>query len=159
MAQWLGAYPAPAGEVVNLIDPPDQRQGNTALHATCLTLVTISVAIRFYTRIYITKAVVGIEDCMFIPDNEYRPTHAVDRPLPILLRQWTISYTNHTNADAQKTQCLTVTFSAFMLKGSSVLSLKSIFITDSHEPPAYSFGIGRHIWNEPAQWLVPALKV
>ena len=62
-SQWLGALPPPPGVEPNFINPSDQYAGNIALHATCLTLVTLLVAMRLYTRIRITKANLGVEDC------------------------------------------------------------------------------------------------
>lgn len=62
-SQWAGALPPPPGIEPNFIDPPSQRERNIALHTVLLTLVTIFIVMRVYTRAYITKAGFGIEDC------------------------------------------------------------------------------------------------
>lgn len=58
-----GLIPPPPGVEPNLIDPPSQTPNNIALHTICLTFVTLFVIIRLYTRIYITKAKLWIDDC------------------------------------------------------------------------------------------------
>lgn len=59
---WLGSIPPPIGIDPNFVDPPSQLHGNIALHTVCLTLVTASVAIRLYTRLFITKVPLGVDD-------------------------------------------------------------------------------------------------
>ena len=65
-SQWIGALPPPPGIEPNFIDPPSQQNGNIALHTVLLSLATIFVSIRIYTRIWITKLDLGVEDCQFI---------------------------------------------------------------------------------------------
>jgi hypothetical protein len=60
---WVSAIPPPPGVKPNIVDPKGQLDANTALHTICLTLVTSVVAIRLYTRIAITKASLGLDDC------------------------------------------------------------------------------------------------
>lgn len=62
-SQWGGSIPPPPGVEVNLVDPPSQLPNNIALHTVCLTLATTLVAIRVYTRLGITKARLGLDDC------------------------------------------------------------------------------------------------
>jgi hypothetical protein len=59
---WLGAIPPPLGVEPNIVNPPSQLQGNIALHTVCLTLATVAVAVRLYTRTFITKASPGLDD-------------------------------------------------------------------------------------------------
>jgi hypothetical protein len=54
---------APPGTIANFINPPDQMTGVTILHATCLTVVTLSLALRLYTRKFIVRKL-AIDDCM-----------------------------------------------------------------------------------------------
>lgn len=60
---WLGAIPAPNGTKPNFENPPSQLAGNIALHTVCLSLATLSVTVRLYTRAAITKTKLGIDDC------------------------------------------------------------------------------------------------
>ncbi|KAK4212944.1 putative integral membrane protein Pth11-like [Rhypophila decipiens] len=57
-----GLIPPPPGVTANFVDPPSQLQSNIALHTICLTLVTIAVGMRFYTRLFITKSGLGLDD-------------------------------------------------------------------------------------------------
>ncbi|KAI1183793.1 hypothetical protein F5B17DRAFT_414847, partial [Nemania serpens] len=103
-SQWVGALPPPPGIEPNFVDPPSQRDRNIALHTVTLSLITIFVSIRIYTRIWITKLNLGIEDYLCIA-----------------------SY------------FLSVLFSGLVIEG-------------------YKSGLGRHIWDTPAEWLPRALK-
>ncbi|KAI0548666.1 hypothetical protein F4679DRAFT_573986 [Xylaria curta] len=103
-SQWVGALPPPPGVEPNFIDPPSQRERNIALHTVLLSLITIFVSIRIYTRIWITKNKLGVEDYLCLT-----------------------SYT------------LSILFSGLTVK-------------------AYTYGIGRHIWDTPIRWLPQALK-
>ncbi|KAK2849620.1 hypothetical protein FQN49_005575 [Arthroderma sp. PD_2] len=60
--QWLGAIPPPPGVTPNIIDPPSQMNGNIALHTVCLTLATSAVAMRIYTRTFVTRTKMGVDD-------------------------------------------------------------------------------------------------
>ncbi|KAI1798756.1 hypothetical protein F4811DRAFT_566168 [Daldinia bambusicola] len=85
---WFGAMPPPPGVEPNLVDPPSQMKQNIALHTVCLTLATLSVGVRLYTRMRLAGGKLGIEDYQ-----------------------------------------------------------------------SYSKGIGRHIWDTPATWIIDALKL
>ncbi|KAI1498013.1 hypothetical protein F5X99DRAFT_394875 [Biscogniauxia marginata] len=65
-SQWTGAAPPPPGVEPNFVDPISHDRGNIALHTVCIILVTLSVAMRLYTRIYITKIKVDIDDYLCI---------------------------------------------------------------------------------------------
>jgi hypothetical protein len=72
---WLGVIPPPPGVEANIVNPTTQIHSNIALHTICLGLATTSVAIRFYTRIFITKASVGVDDCKELSiGSSSRPT-------------------------------------------------------------------------------------
>ncbi|KAF2735644.1 hypothetical protein EJ04DRAFT_599748 [Polyplosphaeria fusca] len=58
----IPAMPPPPGMHSNFVDPPDQLNQNIAFHTVCLTVVTLSVAVRLYTRMRITKASLGMDD-------------------------------------------------------------------------------------------------
>lgn len=62
---WLGAIPPPLGVEPNFTNPTSQRDANIALHTVCLTLATASVALRLYTRVFITKTSLGVDDGKF----------------------------------------------------------------------------------------------
>lgn len=62
-SQLGGSMSPPAGVEPNLVDPPSQLSNNIALHTICLTLITVLVAIRLYTRIAINKMKLGLDDC------------------------------------------------------------------------------------------------
>lgn len=57
-----GVIPPPPGVTPNFIDPPGQLGSNIALHAVCLTLVTIAVGMRLYTRLFVTRSGLGLDD-------------------------------------------------------------------------------------------------
>jgi hypothetical protein len=67
-SQWAGdgAIPPPPGIEPNLVDPPSQLNSNIALHAVCLSVVTILLAVRLYTRISLVRANLGLDDCKAI---------------------------------------------------------------------------------------------
>lgn len=52
----------PPGIVPNYVDPPDHIRQTIILHTLCLTLVTLAVAMRTWTRLTITKGF-GLDDC------------------------------------------------------------------------------------------------
>ncbi len=54
----------PPGVLPNFSDPQSQSVANLACNITCLTVATICVAIRMYTRFVITRSH-GWEDCEF----------------------------------------------------------------------------------------------
>lgn len=64
-SQWLGSIPPPPGVEPNFIDPYDHMTENIALHTVLLTLTTLAVGMRLYTRLRITKAKLGVDDCKF----------------------------------------------------------------------------------------------
>lgn len=59
--------PPPSGVESNLIDPLSQMKQNIALHTVCLTLATLSVGVRVYTRMRLAGGKLGIEDCQCSP--------------------------------------------------------------------------------------------
>ncbi|KAF4627474.1 hypothetical protein G7Y89_g10675 [Cudoniella acicularis] len=59
------AAKAPPGQVNNLINPYSQQPGLVAAAAVCLTLTTIFVAIRTFTKVYVLRAT-QIEDYALI---------------------------------------------------------------------------------------------
>ncbi|KAL7807759.1 GPCR, PTH11-type [Trichoderma aethiopicum] len=62
-SQWLvGGMPPPPGVEPNFIDPYDHMSENIALHSTLLTITTLAVGMRLYTRAIITKAKLGVDD-------------------------------------------------------------------------------------------------
>ncbi|KUI72461.1 hypothetical protein VM1G_07521 [Cytospora mali] len=103
-SQWVGSMPPPPGVEPNLVDPPSRLSNNIALHTVCLTLTSLLLATRLYTRIAINKTGLGLDDYFCVTS-------------------WGLS----------------IAFSALMIK-------------------SYTYGVGRHIWDEPASWLVDALK-
>ncbi|EPE31836.1 hypothetical protein GLAREA_11918 [Glarea lozoyensis ATCC 20868] len=56
---------APPGTVSNYINPPDQMTGVIILHTTCLTIVTLSLTLRLYTRKFIVRKL-AIDDYLCI---------------------------------------------------------------------------------------------
>lgn len=58
----VGVFPHPNGVVPNFVNPPDQRELQIAVHSISLTLMTIFVALRFYTRHFITRRLAS-DDC------------------------------------------------------------------------------------------------
>lgn len=63
-SQWSqGTVPAPPGVVPNLIDPPDQLDKNIAVHSVFLTLSTLALIMRSYTRLFVNRLAFGIDDC------------------------------------------------------------------------------------------------
>lgn len=58
----VGVEPAPPGQVANFVNPPTLLNSNIALHTVMLFAVTLCVAIRLYTRRFITHQL-GLEDC------------------------------------------------------------------------------------------------
>ncbi|KAF2466569.1 uncharacterized protein BDR25DRAFT_336433 [Lindgomyces ingoldianus] len=61
-SQLGGALPPPPGVGPNFIDPPSQQRDNLIQHATCLTLISLFLAMRIYTRLYILRAKLGADD-------------------------------------------------------------------------------------------------
>ncbi|KAL6836946.1 GPCR, PTH11-type [Trichoderma camerunense] len=61
-SQWLGSIPPPPGVEPNFINPYDHMTENIALHTVLLTLTTLAVGMRLYTRLRITKAKLGVDD-------------------------------------------------------------------------------------------------
>lgn len=65
LKQLIGELPGmepPLGEVPNLINPPTMENINLLCQVSCLTLSTVCVLIRMYTKIYIIRSH-GWEDC------------------------------------------------------------------------------------------------
>ncbi|KAL3431445.1 hypothetical protein BDV09DRAFT_198742 [Aspergillus tetrazonus] len=63
-SQWFtgGALPPPPGVEPNFENPPSQLHGNIALHASFLSVATIVVAMRLFTRLRILRMKLGIDD-------------------------------------------------------------------------------------------------
>ncbi|KAI1875018.1 hypothetical protein JX265_003703 [Neoarthrinium moseri] len=63
-SQWSqGVVPPPEGVTPNLVNPPNQLEKNIAIHAVFLTLSTLSVVMRLYTRIHVSRVKLGADDC------------------------------------------------------------------------------------------------
>ncbi|TVY85580.1 hypothetical protein LSUE1_G000084 [Lachnellula suecica] len=60
-----GAYPIPPGVVANFINPPSLLHGHIALHTVFLTLDTIFLGIRLYTRKVIHRRL-GLDDYVIV---------------------------------------------------------------------------------------------
>ncbi|KAI0879953.1 uncharacterized protein GGS22DRAFT_101847 [Annulohypoxylon maeteangense] len=104
-SQWSqGVVPPPAGVEPNFINPENQMAGNIVIHTIFLTLSTLSVIMRIYTRLYVSRVTLGVDDYLCL-----------------------LAY------------AATATYSGLLLT-------------------CFHWGIGRHIWDEPAIWLIPALK-
>ncbi|KAI0451111.1 hypothetical protein F5B21DRAFT_488212 [Xylaria acuta] len=104
-SQWSqGVIQPPEGVTPNFVDPPNQIEQSIPVHVVFLTLTTLCVAMRLYTRVHVSRVGLGIDDYLCI-----------------------FSY------------AATVTWTAVLFE-------------------AFRWGIGRHIWDEPAVWLVSALK-
>ncbi|KAI1079137.1 hypothetical protein F5B20DRAFT_545089 [Whalleya microplaca] len=104
-SQWSqGVVPPPEGITPNFVDPVDQMEKNITIHSIFLTLSTLSVIMRIYTRLYVSRVKLGTDDylCLFA-------------------------------------LCATAAYSGLLLE-------------------CFRWGIGRHIWDEPVIWLIPALK-
>ena len=65
MSKMQGLVPPPPGEVANFVDPPTEQANNIALHVVMLFFVTVCVAIRVYTRAFITRKV-ELDDCEWL---------------------------------------------------------------------------------------------
>ncbi|KAI2465600.1 hypothetical protein F4781DRAFT_408617 [Annulohypoxylon bovei var. microspora] len=104
-SQWSqGVVPPPPGVTVNFVNPENQMAGNIAIHTVFLTLSTLSVIMRIYTRLRVSRVTLGVDDYLCL-----------------------LAY------------AATATYSGLLLT-------------------CFHWGIGRHIWDEPAIWLIPALK-
>lgn len=65
-SQWLtGSMPPPAGETVNLVNPPNQLDANVTVHTIFLTASTLAILMRLYTRLRINQSHLGTDDCVF----------------------------------------------------------------------------------------------
>lgn len=58
----VGVIPPPPGLEANFVNPPSQMTGNIILHSVCLSLVTLTVAVRLYTRKHINRGL-SVDDC------------------------------------------------------------------------------------------------
>lgn len=58
----IGVMPPPPGQKATFENPPSQMTGNIVLHSVCLSLVTLSVSLRLYTRKYINREL-SLDDC------------------------------------------------------------------------------------------------
>lgn len=84
----VGVVPAPPGQVANVVNPPTLLGSNIALHTVLLFFVTLCVAIRLYTRRFITHQL-GLEDCKmslylrlpYANTRKCRPMHTLIRKL------------------------------------------------------------------------------
>lgn len=54
-SEMVEAMPPPPDQKANFVDPLNQTVSTIALHTVCLTLITLCVAMRIYTREYILK--------------------------------------------------------------------------------------------------------
>ncbi|KAM0806082.1 hypothetical protein BDR22DRAFT_786932, partial [Usnea florida] len=61
----VGLAPAPPGQVANFVNPVTQTGSNIALHTVMLFFITLCVAIRLYTRHFITRQL-GLDDYLCI---------------------------------------------------------------------------------------------
>lgn len=62
-SQWISSLGPPPGVEPNFVDPPNQIRENIALHTVCLTLATLGIALRLYTRVLVLRTSLGIDDC------------------------------------------------------------------------------------------------
>lgn len=63
-SQWSqGVVPAPAGVVANFDNPHSELNTNIAVHSVFLTISTLVILMRIYTRIHISRLSLGIDDC------------------------------------------------------------------------------------------------
>jgi hypothetical protein len=60
----MPALAPPPGVVPNFIDPPTNRAAIFVVFVTCLVIMTLAVAIRMYTKIFMLKKL-AIEDCEY----------------------------------------------------------------------------------------------
>ncbi|CAJ2504213.1 Uu.00g116070.m01.CDS01 [Anthostomella pinea] len=125
-SQWSqGVVPPPAGVTPNFVDPPNQMTENIAIHTVFLTLSTLAVAMRIYTRVHISRVNLGADDLL--------------RHLPLCTCKLLPSLELQVHGLTSNRQCATAAWSGLLLE-------------------CFHWGIGRHIWEEPATWLVSALK-
>lgn len=69
-SQWSsGSMPPPSGEMVNLVDPPNQLGANIAVHTIFLTGSTLAILLRLYTRLRINQSSLGTDDCKSALDS------------------------------------------------------------------------------------------
>lgn len=61
--QWIGSLSPPKGVEPNFVNPENQLDSNIALHTVCLTLATAAVTMRLYTRGFIIRVPLGVDDC------------------------------------------------------------------------------------------------
>lgn len=61
-----GAVPAPPGLNANFVNPPDHTKQLLVQHIICITLATIAVGVRLFTRAAITRNL-GWDDCKKMP--------------------------------------------------------------------------------------------
>ncbi|KKK18675.1 hypothetical protein P175DRAFT_0536098 [Aspergillus ochraceoroseus IBT 24754] len=66
--QWFtgGSLPPPPGIEPEFDNPPSQLAGNIALHVVFLTVVTVAVAMRLFTRLRVLRSTLGIDDIFCI---------------------------------------------------------------------------------------------
>lgn len=62
------AMKPPKGSEPNFINPPSHDKANVILHTICLTLTTLFVMMRLYTRHYISQWI-GWDDCKSTYNN------------------------------------------------------------------------------------------
>jgi hypothetical protein len=58
----MPALAPPPGVVPNFVDPPTNRTAIFGVFVTCLVIMTLAVAIRMYTKIFMLKKL-AVEDC------------------------------------------------------------------------------------------------
>ena len=67
----LPAAPPPPGIIPNFVDPPTRVPVIVALEAVFITLMLLTVAMRIYVRLRVTK-VWGFEDCKHLKVTKSR---------------------------------------------------------------------------------------
>ena len=68
-ARTTGALPPPPGVQPNFVDPENHTKSTIALHTICLTLATLFVVIRIYTRQFINGKL-GLDDCKYFSQGK-----------------------------------------------------------------------------------------
>ena len=64
----IALVPPPPGVTANLVDPVSRERASIALHSTFLTLITFFLAMRIYTRKFISRWI-GWDDCNDHPSS------------------------------------------------------------------------------------------
>lgn len=59
----------PAGEVRSLVDLPSSAGGVISAGVATTTLAFVAVCLRVFTRKYVVKGVLGLDDCVYIKEK------------------------------------------------------------------------------------------